>query len=253
MVQPIGTKYQTNIPLLSDNADIQTALKVYHYGQASEPSTLLANSVAGHFKNLEDTKVDTVPTPIISGDNNLNLKTTTGYYSVPTNAIVSGGSNFPLGATAGMLHVINDGGIVYQFYISNVPKLYWRSKFGSSALWLDWREAADTTFVPNSVSSRLTTLETEMLGKQPNVTGAATTIVDVNLDASKVLVSDGSGKVRASADITTTELGHLNGTTGTVPSLAGTVGNNGTSKKIFIQDPASGTPVAANIGDLWFW
>lgn len=49
-------------------------------------------------------------------------------------------------------------------------------------------------------------------GSIDNVTGAATSILTVNLDASKALVSDGSGKVAAS-DITATELGYLDGVT----------------------------------------
>lgn len=250
MTQAFGVKYPIVIPSLTENADIQTALKVYHYGQATEPSSLNANSVAGHLNNLESTKVDVVPEQIVSGSsNNLNLKVTTGYYSVPTNALASAGSFYPAGATAGMLQVINDGsGIIYQTYISNASKFYWRGYF--SGAWTSWKEASDSTHGHDNYANSITSLQNT---KQNNVTGAATTIVDTNLDTERVLVSDGSGKVRASADITTTELGHLNGTSGTVPSLAGTVGNNGTSKKFFIQDPATGTPTATNVGDLWFW
>jgi hypothetical protein len=250
MTQPIGTKYPTNIPSLSDNADIQTALRVYHYGQASEPAALIANSVAGHLSNLENTKVDMLPTEVTSGaGNDLNTKTVTGYYSVRTNATASAGANYPA-AAAGALHVINDGGIVYQIYVSNVPRMYWRSKFGSSASWLPWKEVADTTHIPSSVSTSISNLGAAVDTKQAIITGAASTILDTNLDTQKVLVSDGSGKVRASASITTTELGHLDGTTGKAPSLAGTVGGDGTSKKIFIQEA---TPTGTSAGDLWFW
>jgi hypothetical protein len=50
-----GVLYNTQIPELSENADIQTALKTYHYGTTTPPSTnssILANSVAGHLKSL---------------------------------------------------------------------------------------------------------------------------------------------------------------------------------------------------------
>lgn len=47
--------------------------------------------------------------------------------------------------------------------------------------------------------------------KQDTITGAATTIVSSNLTASRVLVSDGSGKVAANA-VTTTTLGYLDAT-----------------------------------------
>jgi hypothetical protein len=48
-------------------------------------------------------------------------------------------------------------------------------------------------------------------GKQDTITGAATTITSSNLTASRVLVSDGSGKVSANT-VTTTTLGYLDAT-----------------------------------------
>lgn len=253
MAQPIGNKYSTSIPALSDNADIQTALKYYHYGQSSEPTTLVADSVAGHLNNLENTKVDIVPTQIVSGSlNDLNLKNITGYYSVGTNAIASAGTNYPPSATAGMLHVINDGsGIIYQTYITNTAKMFWRGYF--SGAWTSWKEASDT----NHTHSEFTTLAGQIATKQATITGAATSVTSANLDTSKVMVTDGTGKIAASSSITTTELENLNGTTGTVPSLAGTIGGNGTSKRIFIQQLEPNTTnnpgFVGQVGDLWFW
>lgn len=52
--------------------------------------------------------------------------------------------------------------------------------------------------------------------KQPTITGAASTITDSNLTASRVLVSNSSGKIAASSNITTTELGYLNGVTSAI-------------------------------------
>jgi hypothetical protein len=51
--------------------------------------------------------------------------------------------------------------------------------------------------------------------KQDVITGAATTITDDNLTASRALVSDVSGKVAVS-DVTSTELGYLDGVTSAV-------------------------------------
>jgi hypothetical protein len=51
--------------------------------------------------------------------------------------------------------------------------------------------------------------------KQDLITGAATTITSSNLTASRALVSDGSGKVAVS-DVTSTELGYLDGVTSAV-------------------------------------
>ena len=51
------------------------------------------------------------------------------------------------------------------------------------------------------------------LGGQSAITGAASTVTSSNLTASRVLVSNSSGKIAASSSITTTELGYLDGVT----------------------------------------
>lgn len=58
----IGTVYPTKIPGLEDPADIQAALKLYHYGTTNtitSESEIIANSVVGHIKAL-DTRVDAI-------------------------------------------------------------------------------------------------------------------------------------------------------------------------------------------------
>ena len=55
-------------------------------------------------------------------------------------------------------------------------------------------------------------IQTQIDSKQATITGAATTIDDADLTASRALVSDGSGKVAVSA-VTSTEVGHLDGVT----------------------------------------
>ena len=254
MVQPIGTKYQTNIPLLSDNADIQTALKVYHYGQASEPSTLIANSVAGHLNTLENTKVDIVPTQVIAGaTNDLNLKNVTGYYSIPTNAIASAGSNYPTGATAGMLHVINDGsGIIYQTYQTNTSRLFWRVYF--NGVWsVSWTEASPTAHSHTEFG----TLAGQIATKQDAITsGSLTTAINTNLGTDGAVYVDSSGKLRASSVVTQAELERISTVTSDVqtqlnnkPSTFNASGAT-SGVKIFIQ---STTPTGMAAGDLWFW
>ena len=59
----------------------------------------------------------------------------------------------------------------------------------------------------NSLSSNA---QTQIDSKQASITGAATTITSSNLTADRVVTSNGSGKIEASSDITTTELGYLN-------------------------------------------
>lgn len=57
MSENIGSIYTTQIPEYEDSADIKAALKLYHYGQASEPATLEdvpAESVVGHLIDLQE-------------------------------------------------------------------------------------------------------------------------------------------------------------------------------------------------------
>ncbi len=58
-------------------------------------------------------------------------------------------------------------------------------------------------------------IQTQIDSKQATITGAATTIDDTNLTASRAVVSDGSGKVAASA-VTATELGYVDGVTSAI-------------------------------------
>ena len=58
-------------------------------------------------------------------------------------------------------------------------------------------------------------IQTQLDAKQATITGAATTIDDADLTASRALVSSGSGKVGVS-DVTSTELGYLDGVTSAI-------------------------------------
>lgn len=67
--------------------------------------------------------------------------------------------------------------------------------------------------------------------KEPKITGAATTITGSNLTASRVVVSNASGKVAVS-DITADELGYLDGATGNIQTqLNGKLPSSGTAVK----------------------
>lgn len=255
-MQDIGSKYKTQIPSLTENADIQTALRVYHYGAASEPGSLVPNSVAGHLETLENTKVDIVPIQITAGSsNNLNLKNVTGYYSISTDAIAAAGTNYPPSATAGMLHVMNDGsGIIYQTYIMSgaQPKMVWRGYYAGA--WSSWIQASAS----DHSHAEFNTLATAINTKQATIVNTAAIYPGVNasFDSEKVVVTNSSGQLAASSSITTTELGYLDGVTSSIQTQANqkptTYNASGpiTGVKVYIQ---STTPTGASTGDIWFW
>lgn len=66
----IGSLYPTQIPGYEDAADIQAALRLYHYGSTTPPETeaeIIANSVAGHLKSL-DSRLDNVEETGVGSD-----------------------------------------------------------------------------------------------------------------------------------------------------------------------------------------
>jgi hypothetical protein len=57
MAETIGTQIPTSIPSLTENADIQAALRLYHYGENFDHTsngTLNPESVAGYIQDLDD-------------------------------------------------------------------------------------------------------------------------------------------------------------------------------------------------------
>ena len=67
----------------------------------------------------------------------------------------------------------------------------------------------------STLKGNVTTLTTALQSKQDKIVGGASTITDDNLTANRALVSDGNGKVAVS-NVTSTELGYLNGVTSNV-------------------------------------
>lgn len=83
-----------------------------------------------------------------------------------------------------------------------------------------------------TASDKFTEISGELSGKQKTITGGASTIASSNLTASRVLVSNSSGKVAASS-VTSTQLGYLSGAKGNIQnqidninSLKGKNGDN---------------------------
>ena len=72
-----------------------------------------------------------------------------------------------------------------------------------------------TTTELNYVDGVTSAIQTQIDSKQATITGAATTIDDADLTASRAVVSNSSGKVAVSA-VTATELGYLDGVTSAI-------------------------------------
>ena len=84
-----------------------------------------------------------------------------------------------------------------------------------------------------------TTVSTEIGKKQNTIKGAATTITNSNLTASRALVSDANGKVAVSA-VTSTELGYLDGVTSAIQTqLNGKLSTTGKAASATVADSAN--------------
>lgn len=86
-------------------------------------------------------------------------------------------------------------------------------------------------------------IQTQIDGKQATITGAATTIDDADLTASRALVSDGSGKVAVS-DVTSTELGYLDGVTSAIQTQV-----DAKTSKLISLNAQTGTTYTLVLGD----
>jgi hypothetical protein len=229
MTQPIGitgAPYNTQIPTLAENADIQAALRVYHYGSdtdnpgANPPSA----SIAGHLTALESTKISKAVSAIPAGaNNNLNNDNykATGYYRAAT-PVADG--NYPSFRTTdtdtatrypGLLQVVVDGTAIYQTYIAQITASP-NNKMGVavrgfySGAWTPWRQLLDDAWNYNNTYYTKTQVYTK-----------------TEVDAKELALSQ--DKISAG--------------TGT--------GANSLPQKIFVQatEPTSGMVA----GDLWFW
>lgn len=108
-----------------------------------------------------------------------------------------------LGLTVG----IETGGVVEEYW--------WESGTADGDLVAKGGGGGGTWGSITGTLSDQTDLQSALDGKQATITGAATTIDTEDLTASRALVSDGSGKVAVS-DVTSTELGYLDGVTSAV-------------------------------------
>lgn len=229
MTQPIGitgAPYNTQIPTLAENADIQAALRVYHYGSDTDNpgSTPPANSIAGHLSALESSKIAKAVTVIPTGvNNNLNSDNykVTGYYRA-ANPVADG--NYPTFRTTdsdtatrypGLLQVVVDGAAIYQTYIAQIT-ISPNNKMGIAVrgyyagAWTSWRQLLDDAWNYNNTYYTKSEVYTK---SEINAT-----VTGINQDK----ISAGTG-----------------------------TGANSLPQKIFVQsaEPTSGMVA----GDLWFW
>lgn len=213
-------------------------------------------SINGTDATVTNKKVDiTVPTKVSDITNDSGFQTASDVASAINSAI--GGitsisfevvTSLPATGQNGVIYLMSNGGTdpnIYDEYIyvnnnfekigttevdlSNYLQLSGGTMTGALTLSGDPTSnlhASTKQYVDNSIAS----VSTAVSGKQDTITGAASTITSADLTASKVLISDGSGKVSAST-VTTTELGYLSGITSSVQTQIDAKANKGSIVK----------------------
>ena len=88
-------------------------------------------------------------------------------------------------------------------------------------------------------------IQTQIDSKQATITGAATTIDDADLTASRALVSSGSGKVAVSA-VTSTEVGYLDGVTSAIQTQLDAKSTTSNAGALAAEDVALQARITAN-------
>lgn len=240
----IGNLFKTQIPGFDDAADIQAALKLYHYGSTSynsasdDPSGLIPNSIAGHFQEITN-RLDALNVQelnILGLAENLNTKTEEGRYSQNSNSDARSlnSANYPTVnglAYAGILSVVAAENFIYQTYqTSGLPAgfprnaLFFRSR-NDALVWGQWVQLSDTSHTHDDRYFTETETNNLLTGKQNVVSGAASTVVSENLEANRALVSNASGKIEQSS-ITSGQLLHLSGVTSEIQSQLNTITSN---------------------------
>lgn len=102
-----------------------------------------------------------------------------------------------------------------------------------------------TTAELNYVDGVTSNIQSQLNSKQASVTGGASTITSSNLTASRALVSNSSGKVAVS-DVTSTELGYLDGVTSNVQSQLNGKAASGHTHNYAGSSSAGGAATSAN-------
>lgn len=229
--------FNTQIPDLDDNANIQTALRLYHYGSETIPASnaaILDTSIAGYLKAV-NTQLTLIQSSNVSsitslGNNaNLNNLITAGRWSQDNDndAQAANSLNYPRYSTredgtqgiayAGLLTVVVAENIVYQTYqMTNiVPNAFFFRTRSALEVWSPWERIANYLhnhdgryYSRTDIDGLLKTTNDNVAGKQNTITGAAETVTTTNLSNNVVVVSSGTGKI-ASSTITTTNLGLL--------------------------------------------
>jgi hypothetical protein len=260
-----NASFNTLIPQVDENANIQTAFRLYHYGEGdAAPINPSSSSIAGYLRALNEDKLNSVAA-IIPGNANLDEYVESGFYAQDSRAKALSGLNYPEIPEnsdlryGGLLRVISDGTNIYQEYhvadLATNP-VYWRALYSTfGGQWTKWQTFAFLGHIHDdryysklqSDSIYLPAIKYKSV-KQPSLTSNQYTLTKADEDAI-LLINSGSFPNRVVIPQVT---GNINTdiTVGTritlIQSNAGQVEVVGNTANVIVQ----ATP-SAKLREIW--
>lgn len=247
MSTEIGQEFKTQIPSLSDDANIQEAFRLYHYGISTEPdagTSISPLSIESHLKtlsqNIENISAGQSAVTVLDAEN-INSVVLSGVYHKPNTP--SSGLGYPVLNPGLLLVNATSSGAIYQSYqtvggSSGTNNRYWRGRSSNISDWSAWKQ----TSVEGHSHNDIYYTETEIDAK-----------ISTSISPSSALVSDATGKVVSSSIVSSTELEFLNGVTSNVQSQLNDRYTKSETKRIFVQLSNPATTVTPQAGDIWIW
>jgi hypothetical protein len=277
MTESIGNLYETEVPALSDVADIQEALRIYHYGAPSgsgsgqypisnsAPSNLVSPSIAYHFYNLQE-QIDNFESGVLpSAYTAKGVLISASQASTPraldvgpngqvltTNSATLTGLEWSTPAVTLTNTVTLTNKTLLNATVSATGLIFGGPPGNSftTTLVLPTPSANKTVFFP--ATADIPSTSTTLIGRDTVDTLTNKSITVSQLTGQLPIANGGTGALNAATARANLEIFNA--------QVAVTGGNDRTqySGKIYVADPAivgaSGASLdGAAAGDLWFW
>ena len=202
-----GTDLQTIVPALKQAITLLDAETV---------KSIVLDEVSGTFDDNEITLTSpdyTIGATTVSGGAQIALTPEANRgKTASTFNVVSTDSTISVGVTSGNLDIeANPTGAVSNLYKNNLVANRAVISDANGKVYISDTTATEIGYVHGTTQS----IQYQLNGKQPTITGAATTITSADLATGRTVITDANGKIGISS-VTTTELAYLSGTTSSV-------------------------------------